>query len=72
MFVWKPTTFHNKLDIKIKNLLENMGFNITDKNLITSHKLNELVNDYIIRENIDICSIPTGKGKRLTQEQKKL
>ena len=69
-FVWKPTTFHNKLDIKIKNLLENMGFNITDKNLITSHKLNELVNDYIIRENIDICSIPTGKGKRLTQEQK--
>ena len=42
-FVWKPTTYHKKLDIKIKELLLEMGFELTDKNLIKSHKLNELI-----------------------------
>lgn len=69
-FVWKPTTFHKNLDIKIRDLLLDMGFEISDKSLIKSHKLNELIHDYITRENIDINTIPTGKGKRLTKQQK--
>lgn len=71
-FVWKPTTFHKKLDVKIKTLLLEMDFSITDKNLIKSTKLNELIKIYITKENIDINSIPSGKGKRLTKVQKKL
>lgn len=69
-FVWKPTTFHNKLDIKIKDLLSNMGFEMTDRNLIKSHKLKELIDEYIVKENIDVSTIPTGKGKKLTKQQK--
>ena len=70
-FVWKPTTFHKRLDSKIKELLLEMGFEITEKNFIKSCKLNELINEYISKEEIDIYSIPNGKGKRLTKEQKK-
>lgn len=69
-FVWKPTTFHKRLDIKIRDLLHIMGIEINDKNLIKSSKLNEIINNYIDKENIDINSIPSGKGKRLTKEQK--
>lgn len=69
-FVWKPTTFHKKLDAKIKTLFLEMGYEITDKNFIKSYKLNELIKDYVIKENIDINSIPSGKGKRLTKQQK--
>ena len=38
-FVWKPTKFHQKLDVKIKDLLINMNFRYTSKNLITSLKI---------------------------------
>lgn len=69
-FVWKPTTFHEKLDIKIKDLLNEMGFKSTDKSLIKSYKFNELINEYIVKENIDANTIPNGKGKRITKEQK--
>lgn len=69
-FVWKPTTFHKKLDAKIKNLLTDMGFEINDKVLIKSSELNDLIKEYIIRENIEISLIPSGRGKRLTKEQK--
>jgi transposase len=69
-FVWKPTTFHKKLDLKIKELLLEMELEFDDKNLIKSSKLNELIKEYIVRENIDIFAIPTGKGKRLTKTQK--
>ena len=47
-----------------------MGFKSTDKSLIKSYKFNELINEYIVKENIDVKTIPTGKGKRLTKEQK--
>ena len=40
-FVWKPTTFHKRLDSKIKELLLEMGFEITERNFIKSCKLNE-------------------------------
>ena len=69
-FVWNPTTFHNKLDVKIKELLLEMNVEFTNKNLIKSYELNELINEYIVNENIDVNAIPTGKGKRLTMQQK--
>ena len=69
-FVWNPTTFHNKLDVKIKELLLEMNVEFTNKNLIKSYELNELINEYMVNENIDVNAIPTGKGKRLTKQQK--
>ena len=69
-FVWKPTTYHKKLDMKIKELLLKMNIEFKDKNFIKSFQFNELIKEYIVRENININSIPTGKGKRLTKEQK--
>ena len=36
-FVWKPTTYHKKLDIKIRELLLLMEIEITDKKLIKSN-----------------------------------
>ena len=69
-FVWKPTTYHKKLDIKIKELLLKMDIEFKDKQLIKSYQFNESIKFYVQRENIDINSIPNGKGKRLTKEQK--
>lgn len=69
-FVWKPTTFHKKLEVKIRELLSLMEIEYTDKKLIKSSEFNKIINEYIEQKNIDIYSIPTGKGKRLTKEQK--
>lgn len=69
-FVWKPTTYHNKLDLKIRELLLEINIEVTDKELIKSYKLNQLIKEYVLRENIDINNIPSGKGKRLTKEQR--
>lgn len=69
-FVWKTTAFHKRLDSKIKELLLEMGFEITERNFIKSCKLNELINKYISKEEINVYSIPSGRGKRLTKEQK--
>ena len=69
-FVWKPTTFHKKLYIKIKELLVEMGFELTNKNLMKCTDLCNLINEYALREKIDINAIPNGKGKRLSKEQK--
>lgn len=69
-FVWKPTTFHKKLDVKIKDLLVKMNIEITDNDLIKSYKLNELIKEYTKRETIDVSSIPVGRGNRITKEQK--
>lgn len=70
-FVWKPTTFHKRLDTKIKELLLSMGLEIIDKKFIKSVDLNNKIKEFVIKENIDINSIPVGKGRHLTQEQKK-
>ena len=69
-FVWKPTTFHKKLDTKIKKLLLSIEMEFTDKKLINSIELNEKIKEYVAIKNIDTDSIPSGKGKRLTKEQK--
>lgn len=66
--VWKPITFHKRLDEKIKKLLLEM--NIEYKELIKSYHFNELITQYIIQENIYIKFITSGKGKKLTKQQK--
>lgn len=48
-FVWKPTTYHKKLDIIIKEILEKMNIEFKNKNLIKSYQLNVLINDYAIK-----------------------
>lgn len=69
-FVWKPITFHNKLDIKIKILLKEMKYETTQKELIKSMQLYNIINDFVTKNNIDIECIPSGRGKRLTKNQK--
>ncbi len=69
-FVWKPTTYHKKLDIKIKELLLLMETEIKNKILIKANMFNKLIEDYVVRKNININSIPNGKGRKLTIEQK--
>lgn len=69
-FVFKPTTYHKKLDIKIKILLNEMNINFLSDDLIKSFQLKEIICNYVKEENIDINSIPTGRGKRLTKSQK--
>jgi len=69
-FVWKPTTFHNKLDIKIKELLKEMGYEIVQKELVKSLQLYNIIKDFVKKKNIDIECIPSGRGKRLLKEQK--
>src|SRR5699024_440790 len=69
-FVWKPTTYHKKLDVKIKDLLIKMNIELKSKTLIKSFQFNELIKSYVIRENIDINSIPNGRGNRLTKSQR--
>ena len=68
-FVWKPTKFHNKLDVKIKELLDKIGYEYSDK-LITAYEFNNILKKHAFDNNIDVDNIPNGRGKRLTQEQK--
>ena len=69
-FVWKPTKFHAKLDIKIKELLKEMGYEWKSNELIKAIELTHFLEDYISTKQTDIHYIPIGRGKRLTQEQK--
>ncbi len=71
-FVWKPTKFHQKLDIKIKSLLRKMGYidEANNKDLIKTDKFNSILKDYIYKNNIDIYNLPSGKGVRTTKEIK--
>ena len=58
-FVWKPTTFHKRLDSKIKELLLEMGFEITERNFIKSCKLNEYQKNKL---NLDINKVGLDSG----------
>ena len=70
-FVWKPVKFHKKLDVKIKTLLDKMGYNdLYTKELIKSYDFNQLLKQYAHFNDIDINNIPSGRGKRLTVEQR--
>ena len=71
-FVWKPVKYHTKLDLKIKELLVEMGFVLkTSKKFIEANKFLDYLKRYTENNNIDINNIPCGRGKRLTKEQKK-
>lgn len=69
-FVWKPTKFHKKLDIKIKELLNHMNYICEENKLIKSKEFNEMLKDFSAINNVDYYSIPCGKGKRLTTNEK--
>jgi len=70
-FVWKPVKFHVKLDVKIKALLNEIGYtNSYTKDLIKAYDYNQMLKDYAYNNAIDINNIPSGRGKRLTKEQK--
>ena len=70
-FVWKPTKFHKKLDLKIKELLKEVERESYDtKQLITVIEFNNLLKEYALSNNIDIYNIPSGRGKKITKEQK--
>ena len=71
-FVWKPTTYHKKLDTKIKKLLVEMNLEIKSPKIIQSYQFNELIKLYIEKKGIDTNAIPNGKGKHLTIPQKNL
>ena len=43
---------------------------IITNDLITSYNYNLIIKKYCIDNNIDVHNIPTGRGKRLTMEQK--
>ena len=68
-FVWKPTKYHTRLDIKIKELLKEMGYVPNSNKLIKAEELNKLLKDYASINQIEI-PIPTSRGKRLSKEQK--
>ena len=69
-FVWKPTTYHKKLDMKIKELLNDIDYKWTSSNWIKAYQLKEILTEYVERENIDINNLPIGKGKRKSIQQK--
>ena len=71
-FVWKPTKYHKKLNEKIKDKLKELGYNdINEKEtLIKSYELKTIIDEYVKTNNIDINNIPSGRGQRLTKEQK--
>ena len=69
-FAWKPTKFHQKLDIKIKSLLEEMGYKSKSNDLIKAYELNMILKDYVDKNNVDINNLPSGKGIRTTKEIK--
>ena len=66
-FVWKPVKFHKRLNEKIKGLIAEMNLEYNGDDTIKSSTLKELINEYLIRENINADKIPQGKGKRLTK-----
>lgn len=71
-FVWKPKKYHQKLDLKIKDFISDIGYNIIfeEDKLIKSFEFNKILNDYINKENINIYDIPSGPGCRRTLEEK--
>ena len=68
-FVWKPTKFHNRLDIKIKELLDKIGYKYS-KEFIKSYEFDNVLKEYAIKNNIDTNNIPSGTRNKLTEEQK--
>ena len=69
-FVWKPTKYHEKLNEKIKDYLINFSYINTKREFIKSYELKEMIDKYGKENNIDINNIPSGRGQKLTKEQR--
>lgn len=69
-FVWKPKTYHKKLDLKIKDLIKEMDFVWKNNSYIKAEELIILIKNYADLNDINIYDIPSGRGKRLTKQQK--
>lgn len=48
-----------------------MNYEATQKELVKSIQLYNIINDFVAKNRIDIECIPSGRGKRLTKNQKK-
>lgn len=69
-FVWKPKTYHKKLDLKIKSLIDEMNYTYNNLSYIKAENFNMLIKNYAEENHIDYYDIPRGKGKRLTKTQR--
>ena len=72
-FVWKPTTFHKKLNVKIKLILEKYIELPYSKKWFTSKEFGAYINtirEILLKKNIDVDSIVRGKGHRIVLEAK--
>lgn len=69
-FVWKPVKYHAKLDIKIKELLDKIEVEYDSQKLTESTDFIKILKNYAQKNKIDIDNIQSGRGKRLTTEQK--
>ena len=65
-FVWKPRKHHQTLDLKIKSLILDMGlkYSCKDEEFIQAYEFNEILKSYSKANNIDMNTIPNGRGKR--------
>ena len=72
-FVWKPKKYHENLDIKIRNLIKDIGYVVNDKEnkLITSNDFYIILKDYAKKENIKFSSLSKERGHRYTEQEKK-
>ncbi len=72
-FIWKPKKYHENLDIKIRNLIKDIGYVVNDKEnkLITSNDFYIILKDYAKNENIKISSLSKERGHRYTEQEKK-
>ena len=69
-FVWKPIKFHKNLDDKIKEQLKLMNIDFNPNELIKSNQLFEAINLYAKDSGFNPELIPSGKGKRISKEQR--
>lgn len=69
-FVWKPLKFHKNLDDKIKEQSKLMKIDFNPNELIKSNQLFEAINLYAKDSGFNPELIPSGKGKRISKEQR--
>lgn len=67
-FVYKPTTFHNNLNLKIKDLLSSYFFLPRSKKTFTSKEIATYLSslsEIILQKGIDLNNTKRGRGKKL-------
>ena len=69
-FVWKPTKYHEKLDVKIKSYLKDMNVNFEEGKLIKAYQLNEILKKYAETNDIETSTVFDVKGRKRTREER--